>query len=295
MYEYLLIGPLTVLFLLLIYHSLKTEGKRTALLFFGLGLIFALIRELVIGIVSPLYIGAFKIGPISPAVVFGWVFAFYLAYYSVSRLTFNTRFQENLSMKIFLGSFVVLGISLIMETTVPNPPLGWWKWQIDVSAWPTLFNAPIFVFIGWGFTGMVFLTAFYLVQEYGFKPKVILAILSLFTIAIGDFVIGNIFILSTSVQGLFISTLIFSVFYIIILTIYTKKRNPKSVSENTLLNIYYSVFEGFTVYTLVSILQNFSPNPLQIFYLTLTLIFLGSFAILIILQGLHINSIAKKE
>jgi hypothetical protein len=293
MYEYLLIGPLLILFLLLIYHSLKTEGKRTTLIFFGLALIFALLRELIIGLIGPLYSGKFKIGPISPAIVFGWVFAFYLAHYFASRLTSNTRLQGNFLMKIFLGTGAVLGISLVMETTAPNPALQWWIWNIDVSAWPTLFNAPIFVFIGWAFTGMAFLTTFYLIQEYGFKPKIIIAIISLFTVAIGDFVVGNSCILPPAfVPGLLLSMLVFSSLYLIIPAIYTKKRNPKLLSENILLNVFYSLFGGFTIVTLVSIFQNPSPAPLQILFLTITLIYLGIFVILIIKQGLYINSLA---
>jgi hypothetical protein len=293
---YLLIGPLLVLFLLLIYHSLKTEGKRTTLLFFGLGIIFGLVRELFIGLICPLYSGRFKIGPISPAIVFGWVFAFYLAHYFATRITANTRLQGNFLMKVLLGTGVVLGISLIMETTAPNPQLQWWTWNIDVSNWPTLFNAPVFVFIGWGFTGMIFLTTFYLVQEYGFSPKGLIAIFSLFAIGIGDFVAGNLFILPpTFVPGLFISMLIFSSLYLLIITLYIKKRHPKSIPENILLNIFYSVLAGFIIVTLVVILQNLSPASLQILLLTLTLIFLGFFSILIVKQGYYIKSIVNEN
>lgn len=300
MYEYLLIGPLTVLFLLLIYHSLKTAGKRTTLLFFGLGLMFALLRELIIGLPPfSLYSGQFKIGPISPAIVFGWVFAFYLGHYVATQLTSNTHLERNILVKVFLGTCVVIGISLIMETTAPV--LGWWSWNEGLleslpSGSPILGAAPYFVFGGWGLTGLIFLSIFYLVEELGFKRKVIIGIISLFILSMVNFMTFNFYILHPPLLHEFLSVrLIFQSLFIGMLAIYIKKRRPKATYENIFLNNVYTIFEVVVIYSFVNILQNPSPMPLQILYLSITLIIIGVFAILITMQGFYINSIASKK
>lgn len=193
MYEAFFIIPLIVLFLLLIYHSLKIEGPRTTLLFFGIALMFAFFRELIIGLTYPLYFGQFKIGPISPAIVLGWVFAFYLAHYFVTQLTKNTRFANNLVVKVCLGTYVVVGISFIMETTAPL--LEWWYWKAGLleSLPPdALFlGAPIFVFIGWGLTGAAFLIIYYVLQQYNYALKGILIGLATYTLVMSNFIISN--------------------------------------------------------------------------------------------------------
>jgi len=197
MYEFLFIGPLLVLFLILLYHSLKIGGKKETLRFFGIAFIFSFFRELIIGSTYPLYFGSYRveIGPItlSPAIIFGWIFAFYLAHYFVQTLTTNTGVESHLLVKITLGAFVVLGISLVMETTAPL--LGWWSWKTglleSLPAGSLLFGAPIFVFVGWVITGVTFLTIYYLLQEYQFKPKIIFVSIGIFTIIMINFVIGN--------------------------------------------------------------------------------------------------------
>ncbi|MHA1276482.1 MAG: hypothetical protein ACTSQI_14535 [Candidatus Helarchaeota archaeon] len=197
MYEVLFIGPLLVFFLLLIYHSLKTEGHRFTLLFFGIALSFAFFRELIIGLTFPLYFGKFKIGPIGPAIVLGWVFAFYLAHYFIRSITTNTRFENNLVVKIGFGTFVVLGISFIMETTAPL--LEWWSWKAGlIESLPPgalLLGAPIFVFIGWGITGASFFTIYYILELYEYKLKGILIDLVIFFVVISNFIICNYIIL----------------------------------------------------------------------------------------------------
>jgi hypothetical protein len=197
MYEALFFIPLLILFLMLIYHSLKTEGTRTTLLFFGIALIFAFLRELIIGLTYPLYFGKFKIGPISPAIVLGWVFAFYLADYFVRKLTINTRFEKNLFVKISLGIYVVLGISLIMETTAPL--LEWWSWKAGLleSLPPNalFLGAPIFVFIGWATTGATFLGIYYFIQQYPNKPKAVFFSSIIYAVIIINFVLCNYIIL----------------------------------------------------------------------------------------------------
>jgi hypothetical protein len=246
MYEFLLIGPLLLLFLLLIYHSYKVEGKRNTLLFFGSGLIFAFLRELIIGLTFPLYFGQFKIGPISPAIMLGWVFAFYLAHYFVRKLTSNTSLENHILVKICLGTFIVLGISLIMETTAPL--LGWWSWKEglleSLPSGTLILGAPIFVFIGWAITGATFLTIFYLFQAYDLKPKIILVNSLIFTIIMINFLIGNYFILNNPpIQFQLFYNLQFTFSLLILLAIYIKKRHLNSVYENILLFILYIFYE----------------------------------------------------
>jgi hypothetical protein len=300
-YKLLLIGPLLVLFLFLIYHSLKTAGKRTALLFFGLGLIFASLRELILGLDQfSLYSGSFKIGPLSPGIAFGWVFAFYLGHYFATRLTANTHLEKNILVKVFLGTCVVIGISFIMETTGPVPPLEWWSWNpgllASLPSGSLILGAPYFVFAGWGITGCIFLSIFYLVQELGFKPKVIIAITCLFLLFLANFMVGNFYIMHPPSVPEFTSVrLIFTSLYLGMLAVFIKKRRTKATYENIFLNIAYTVFEGVGVYTLVYIILNPSSMPLQISYLAITLIVLGVFAILIVKQGFYINSIANKK
>jgi hypothetical protein len=197
MYEALFIVPLCILFFILIYHSLKTNGKRTTLLFFGIALIFAFLRELIIGLTYPLYFSNFKIGPIPPAIMLGWVFAFYLGDYFARKITADTRFANNIFVKICLGTFVVLGISLIMETTAPL--LGWWWFQEGLleSLPPAaiVLGAPLFVLIGWSTTGATFLGIYYLLQQYNYQLKVILLSSILYSAIIINFVMCNYIIL----------------------------------------------------------------------------------------------------
>ena len=197
MYEVLFIGPLLILFLILIYHSLKTDGKRTTLIFFGIALIFAFLRELIIGLTFPLYFGQFRIGPISPAIVLGWVFAFYLANYFVRKLTTNTRFENNLVVKVCLGTYVVLGISMIMETTAPL--LEWWSWKpgllASLAPESIFLGAPIFVLVGWSLTGAAFLAIYYILQQYEYNLKAILISITIYILIMSNFVISNYIIL----------------------------------------------------------------------------------------------------
>ncbi len=197
MYDALFIIPLFALFLILIYHSFKSYGKRTTLLFFGIALLFAFLRELIIGLTVPLYFGKFKIGPISPAIVLGWVFAFYLGDYFVQKLTANTKYAHNLAVKICLGTYVVLGISLLMETTAPL--LEWWNWKEGLleSLPPNaiFLGAPIFVFIGWATTGATFFAIYYFLQQDHYSPKAIFFSSILYGAIMLNFVICNYFII----------------------------------------------------------------------------------------------------
>ncbi len=193
MYEALFIGPLCILFLILIYHSLKMNGNRTTLRFFGIALIFAFLRELIIGLTYPLYFSHFKIGPIPLAIVLGWVFAFYLGDYFSRKVTTDTRFTNNIFMKNCLGTFVVFGISLIMETTAPLLDWWWWKEGLLESLAPEaiVLGAPLFVFIGWSTTGATFFGLYYLLQHYNYQPKVILLGAILYSVIMMNFVICN--------------------------------------------------------------------------------------------------------
>ena len=197
MYEALFIIPLFILFLILIYHSLKTDGNRTTLLFFGIALIFSLFRELIIGLTFPLYFGQFRIGPISPAIVLGWVFAFYLANYFVRKVTVKTRYENNLVVKVCLGTYVVLGISLIMETEAPL--LEWWSWKPGLLAGlapgSIFLGAPIFVFVGWSLTGAAFLAIYYVLQQYEYNLKSILISVAIYVLIMSNFIISNYVIL----------------------------------------------------------------------------------------------------
>ena len=281
MYEILLFVPLLILFLLLVYHSYKTEGKQTTILFFSSALIFAFLRELIIGLTYPLYSGEFKIGPISPAILFGWVFAFYLAHYFVRKITSNTSIENHLLVKIGLGTCIVLGISFVMETTAPLQPLGWWSWNLDLGSLPggsLIFGAPVFVIIGWAFTGATFLTIFYLLQRYHIKPKTILVSSLLFIVFIVDFVVGNYFILfNPSVQFQLFYNLQFTLSLLIFLSIYIRKRHPNSIYENILLFILYIFYEIQLIFgTLVFILNPFDL-VYQIIFIVISIIYLTVF------------------
>ncbi|MHA1265313.1 MAG: hypothetical protein ACTSRS_08785 [Candidatus Helarchaeota archaeon] len=193
MYELFFIIPLFFLFIILIYHSLMTEGRKETCRFFGAAFLFAFFREFIIGSTFPLYEGHFQIGPVSPAIVIGWVFAFYLAHYFNKMVLQNTRFEGNLFVKISLGTFVVLSISLIMETTAPL--LGWWSWRPELlgklPADAFFLGAPIFVFWGWAMTGAVFLIIHYLIEVFDSKIKVVLIDIILFALIMTNFLICN--------------------------------------------------------------------------------------------------------
>ncbi len=275
MYEFLLIGPLLVLFLILIYHALKTEGRRKTLLFFGLGLFFALLREIIIGLTYPLYFGKFKIGPISPAIIFGWVFAFYLAHYFATKLTARTHVENHLLVKVTLGTFVVLGISLIMETTAPL--LEWWSWKAGlIESLPSealLLGAPIFVFIGWTITGATFLSIYYLLTIHGTKSKTVLASCILYSIIMLNFVIGNYFILNPpAVQDDLFYQMQITFILLMLVSLYIRKVYSAGLYENITIFTFY-VFYAFQLgYWLII----FLVNP---FYLGSKILFI-SFAIL---------------
>jgi hypothetical protein len=277
LYEFLLIGPLLILFLLLIYHSVKTQGTRTTLLFFGLGLFFALLREIIIGLTFPLYFGKFKIGPISPAIVFGWVFAFYLAHYFAMKITTNTNVENHLLVNVALGTFVVLGISLIMETTAPI--LEWWSWKAGLleSLPPEtlILGAPIFVFIGWTITGATFLTIFYLLKNHGIKSKTVLGSCLIYTIIMVNFVIGNYFILNPPpVQLDLFYQMQFTFILLILASFYIRKIYPSGLYENITLLVFF-VFYAFQLgYWLIIFLVNSFEIAYQILFISFSILYL---------------------
>ncbi len=280
MYEFLLIGPLSILFIVLIYHSFKIDGRRATLKFFLIGFIFAFLRELIIGSTYPLYFGNFRLqlGPIvlSPAIILGWVFSFYLAHYFVRKVTENTPVANHILVKVIIGSFVVLGISLIMETTAPL--LEWWSWKEglieSLPAGSLFLGAPIFVFIGWTITGATFFTIYYLLQEYKITPKLITISAIIFIVIMLNFVIGNYFILyNPPVEYQLFNQQSFQFIMLLFLAIYIKKRHSASIYENILLFILY-IF--FTI-QMLSIIIVFLLNPIvlmvQIVFITISILY----------------------
>ncbi|NHI94674.1 MAG: carotenoid biosynthesis protein [Candidatus Lokiarchaeota archaeon] len=200
MFEILLIVPLTIFFIFIILHSLSDKGAKKTLIFFGYALIFSFIRELIIGTFAPLYegSGSFKIGNISLVIVLGWVFTFYLAKYFSQLITENTKFHNALLIRVALGTFFVVGISLVMETSAIQ--LEWWRWRSEVLPFITLenslFGAPYFVFVGWGITGFVFLCTYSILFERERNFKSISFSILLIGLMLLNFLIGNFFILN---------------------------------------------------------------------------------------------------
>ena len=277
MYEVLLVFPLTIFFILLVLHSYSQDGARGTALFFGYAIAFSFIRELVIGTLAPLYegSGSLKIGNVSFAIIFGWIFTFYLSNYFVRTLVENTRFEKSLLIRTSLGTFLVVGISLIMETSAIQ--LDWWHWLPEVLPQITpnnsLFGAPYFVFIGWGITGFVFLCTFNMLNEREHDVKNIMTIVIMISLMLVNFVIGNFFIINppppliTVIHSIVVQTgILLFVFYYY-----------KSIEKHVLLTILLFIIELWLISSIIS------PMLYAIGYFLLSPIYFGLLLSLLIL------------
>jgi len=303
MFEILLFVTIVVFLLVLIYYFIKIEGQKTTILFFSFGFIFSFLRELIIGLTYPLYEGKFQIGPVSPMIIFFWVFAFALAYYFVRKVTNSTRFEQNILVKTGLGTILFLALSLLMETTAPK--LGWWEWlpEVQTTFTPenTFLGAPIFVFIQWAITGITFLTIFYLLQENlnrtgRLKPKIIFISLIIYIVIIINFIVGNYFIIySPFIQIQTFYNIQFRLVLLILLEIYVEKRRKNAIFEN----FFYLILIIFYLNSLIFGISTFFLNPLDllhdVLFIFITCFYSIIFAIYIYQRTKFIIKLLKKQ
>ncbi len=148
MNELLPIGS-TVALVLLVVHSWKTRGRAVTLAFFGLGILYGLLRENAIWLLMRvLTASAADIKPYLPQggilpeighanlqVSVGWVFSMYLAW-TISELILRRITSRPSGARVFmiagLSALFMETICYCMETTAVA--VGWWYWDLPTRS-----------------------------------------------------------------------------------------------------------------------------------------------------------------
>ncbi len=147
-----------IAFILLIIHSLKKNGWKETVIFFGFGFIFGLIRELIYRTFFVNY--AFNEMPLqlfgTPlTIIFGWIFTFYLGYaLCVNFIDVNTS-HAHVQLIIFCAIFSST-ICFSIETTAMY--MGWWKVFFETSSY-----AASDLLAGWFYTTLLFFSLYFII------------------------------------------------------------------------------------------------------------------------------------
>lgn len=167
----ILLVPMIICYVLLIVHSLYTEGNKFTITFFGGFLLFGIIREIIVRYSYSAYsfdfIPIFQI--INIPIAIGWTFAAYISFW-FGRWIFQNFSEKKNSFNSFLIScisgLVVILITFAIEYT--GPRMGWWSYnnQIDPNQ-PKFFGVYLFLLFGWSGTIIAFLFPF----QFNFYSK----------------------------------------------------------------------------------------------------------------------------
>jgi len=149
-------------------HSMQQRGRRSTLLFFGLALVYALLRELwITSRERPFYVaGSLSVANVAPIIVLGWPLHFYLALWLARRLLKVDLGRERLRILPLALLAAASMLVLALPGEVIGSHLGWWIWQpgnlLDLGWYHGL---PLNVLGGWMLTGGMFVLAFLLFEH----------------------------------------------------------------------------------------------------------------------------------
>ncbi len=183
--------PSLVQLIILVWHLLKTRGKKTAFWFLGTGLAFGILRSQIIHFIQinlnnsviPYQFAnnTLKIGNDSLQVYLGWITTAYLAWCFAEIILKNLKkngFFKNTKepeKEIFpilgFGFLFISTFSYLIETAASV--MGWWHWNAYLEAGfaQSLFaNVPWVGIVDWSTVAFEFLGLF-LLTGYAFKNK----------------------------------------------------------------------------------------------------------------------------
>jgi hypothetical protein len=184
--------------LLLVRHSARTEGLRTAALFFIYLLAMAVFREWLVysltrSIDKPVPYSSDatmgRIGFVNLVVVAGWVFTTYLSF-GLARLIQRRNFEgTNVFFTLAMTALVTTAISYAVETA--GMRLGLWTWTQSNRrpvAWLP-FEWPFDAFEGWAATSFMIVSVYCALRFRLFSPvrwrsvSITAALLALYSVA----------------------------------------------------------------------------------------------------------------
>ena len=166
--------PAALVVTALIVHSLRTRGRNDTLLFFGLALLFGILRGNVIWWITtqhfegefPYIFAANPIGVFHDSLVadLGWILCLYLgSAIATSLLASLPHLQNRLFAIVGLACLFNGALSYAVEATAIE--MRWWDWSLSTeSDW--LRDVPIAGIEAWFSVGFDFLIPYFLIRHY---------------------------------------------------------------------------------------------------------------------------------
>lgn len=207
-FEVFLVAVL-IAFILLIIHSYFYYGLKESIVFFGFGFIFGLIREIIYRTFFNNYtFGSMplKILNVPIAIIFGWMFTFYLAYYFSEKLV-KPKDQESDAVRVLMACAIFSSfICFLIETAAIY--MEWWEVHFVESHF-----AASDLLSGWFLTTMLFFSIYFILLGKFKKLK---------NITLSLMVISLIAIIELAEQILFTNEyILYIVLYLLLITIFT--------------------------------------------------------------------------
>jgi hypothetical protein len=168
-----------IAFALLVIHSLIHRGIKETVIFFGFGFIFGMIREIIYRTYFKNYTVAevpLQVLGAPIAVIFGWIFTFYLGYSLCEKFMINQDESDYMRLMVLCSIFSSY-ICFSIETTAMY--MGWWIVFFEGSNF-----AASDLLAGWFYTTLLFFSIYFmLIGKIKQKKNIILPVL--ITVLIG--------------------------------------------------------------------------------------------------------------
>jgi len=175
----LFIIAVIIAFTILIIHSLIYRGLKETLIFFGYGFIFGLIREIIYRSFFKNYSVAevpLQILGAPLAVIFGWLFTFYLGYSLCEKFIDPENEAEYMRLMVLCAIFSSY-ICFSIETTAMH--MGWWEVFFEMSNF-----AASDLLAGWFYSALLFFSIYIiLIGKVKNKKNLLLPILIIILLA----------------------------------------------------------------------------------------------------------------
>jgi hypothetical protein len=145
-----------IAFSLLIIHSLFYRGLKETIIFFGFGFIFGLIREIIYRTFFKNYsLGEMPLQILGAplAVIFGWIFTFYLGYSLCEKFIEKNDSEPEYMRLMVLCAIFSSYICFSIETTAMHA--GWWEVYFESSD-----LAASDLLAGWFYTTLLFVSIY---------------------------------------------------------------------------------------------------------------------------------------
>ena len=158
----------------LLYHAIKTRGKKWASWFFFSALAFGLWHEIVpLRLSDPEYYftGAVKLFHLPVVGVIGWGIVFYLSFFLLEIMFPKLLRGRILIVPVLVLAFFAGMFSLCIETT--GIGLGWWVWRADRQHM-------IFPVLGWASQCILFFSVFFSLFHSDLRTKIVLLVALIF-------------------------------------------------------------------------------------------------------------------